>query len=65
MPFPALFTVGTAEQAGDIMNAYRTVLTDNMWVRIENMPAGRKSDPDGTAADNRLFVEAVLWRLCL
>jgi len=23
------------------------------------MPAGRKSDPGGTAADNRLFVEAV------
>ncbi len=44
------------------MNADRTVLTDAMWARTGDMPAGRKSDPGGTAADNRLFVEAVLWR---
>ncbi len=41
------------------MNADRTVLTDDMWARIENMLPGRKPDPGGTAADNRLFVEAV------
>jgi len=44
------------------MNAAGTVLTDEMWARIENMLPGKKSDPGGTAADNRLFVEAVLWR---
>jgi len=41
------------------MNADRTVLTDRMWARIENMLPGRKSDPGGTAADNRLLLEAV------
>ncbi len=44
------------------MNADRTVLTDAMWARIEDMLPGKKSDPGGTAADNRLFMEAVLWR---
>ena len=44
------------------MNDDRTVLTDAMWARIEHMLPGRKSDPGVTAADNRLFVEAVLWR---
>ncbi len=41
------------------MNADRTVLTDAMWARIENILPGRKTDPGVTAADNRLFVEAV------
>jgi len=45
-----------------MMNADRTVLTDAMWARIKDMLPGKKSDPGGTAADNRLFMEAVLWR---
>lgn len=40
----------------------RMVLTDAMWARIEPLLPGKKSDPGGTAADNRLFLEAVLWR---
>ena len=44
------------------MNADRTVLTDGMWARIKDMLPGKKSDPGGTAADSRPFVEAVLWR---
>ncbi len=44
------------------MNADRTVTADAMWARIENMLPGKASDPGGTAADNRLFMEAVLWR---
>jgi len=62
MPFPTLVTAGTAawaEQAGDIMNAAGTVPADAMWARTGNMPAGRKSDPGGTAADSRLLLEAV------
>ena len=38
------------------MNADRTVLTDEMWARTGDTLPGRKSDPGGTAADNRLFV---------
>ena len=44
------------------MNADRTVLTDAMWARVEHMLPGKATDPGGTAADNRLFLEAVLWR---
>ncbi len=44
------------------MNSDRTVLTDAMWARIEHMLPGKAADPGGTAAENRLFVKAVLWR---
>lgn len=39
----------------------RTLLSDNVWARIESVLPGREGDPGGTAADNRWFVEAVLW----
>ena len=45
------------------MNADRTVLTDAMWARIEPMLPGKATDPGVTAADNRMFLEAVLWRI--
>ncbi len=41
------------------MNADRTVLTDAMWARTGNVPAGRKADPGVTSADSRLFGGAV------
>ena len=44
------------------INPDRTVLTDFMWKRIENILPDRKTDPGGTAKDNRLFPAAVLWR---
>ena len=61
-------TAGTAARqattawAGGTVNAYRTVLTDGMRARTGDTLPGKKSDPGGTAADNRPFVEAVLWR---
>ncbi len=45
------------------MNPDRTVLTDAMWARIEPMLPGKATDPGVTAADNRRFLEAVLWRI--
>ncbi len=45
------------------MNEDRTVLTDAMWARIEPMLPGKATDPGVTAADNRMFLEAVLWRI--
>ena len=39
----------------------RLVLSDEQWQRIENLCVGKPEDPGGTGADNRLFVEAVLW----
>ena len=44
------------------MNADRTVLSDAMWARVAPMLPGKATDPGVTAADNRLFLEAVLSR---
>ncbi len=45
------------------MNADRTMLTDKMQQRIGPLLPGKATDPGVTAADNRLFVEAVLQRI--
>ena len=41
----------------------RYELTDAQWQRIEALLPGKVSDPGRTAADNRLFVDGVLWVL--
>ena len=41
----------------------RYELTDAQWRRIEDLLPGKASDPGRTGADNRLFVNAVLWVL--
>ena len=37
------------------------VLRDDQWERVAPLLPGKVGDPGRTAADNRLFVEAVLW----
>ncbi|QHC37341.1 IS5 family transposase [Komagataeibacter xylinus] len=37
-------------------------LSDSQWERIKDLLPGREGHVGGTAADNRLFVEAVLYR---
>ena len=37
------------------------MLSDNQWKHIEGLCKGKPEDPGGTGANNRLFVEAVLW----
>ena len=37
-------------------------LRDDQWERIEDFLPGREGHVGGTAADNRLFVEAVIYR---
>ena len=39
----------------------RSALSDEQWERIAPLLPGKADDPGRTAADNRLFVEAVLW----
>lgn len=39
----------------------RVWLRDDQYERIAGLLSGKASDPGRTAADNRLFVEAVLW----
>ena len=41
----------------------RHELTDARWRRIEPLLPGKAGDPGRTAADNRLFVNAVLYVL--
>jgi transposase len=39
----------------------RYALRDDQWDRIKDILPGREGHVGGTAADNRLFVEAVLF----
>ena len=39
----------------------RLLLTDSQWERIAPLLPGKEGDPGRSAADNRLFIEAVLW----
>ena len=45
------------------MNEDRLVLTDQLWARLEPHLPGKSSDAGRTASDNRLFLEAVFWRV--
>jgi transposase len=38
-------------------------LSDELWKRIEPLLPGKEEDPGRTAADNRLFIEAVIFAL--
>lgn len=40
----------------------RYALRDDQWERIKGMLPGQEGQPGATARDNRLFVEAVLYR---
>ena len=39
----------------------RSVLSDKQWERVAPLCAGKPGDPGRSGADNRLFLEAVLW----
>ena len=41
--------------------AHRHAITDEQWARIKDLLPGRPGEPGRNAADNRLFVDAVLW----
>src|SRR3954466_1658813 len=45
------------------MDPERFILSDTVWEKIEALLPGKKSDRGVTAKDNRLFLEAVLWRV--
>ena len=44
------------------MTIRRYALRDDQWQRIEHLLSGRVGTVGVTAKDNRLFVEAVLYR---
>jgi transposase len=39
----------------------RYAISDEHFARIEHLLPGKPSDPGRTAANNRLFIDAVLW----
>jgi transposase len=41
----------------------RFVVGDAVWEKVAPLLPGKVSDPGATARDNRLFLEAVLWRV--
>lgn len=41
----------------------RKILRNDQWERIKDLLPGKAGDRGVTAADNRLFIEAVLWLL--
>ena len=41
----------------------RFVIGDAVWEKVAPLLPGKVSDPGATARDNRLFLEAVLWRV--
>lgn len=43
------------------MNEVRLILKDHQWERMAPLLPGKPSDPGRTAADSRLFMEAILW----
>lgn len=45
------------------MRRERFVLSDSQWDRIAPLLPGKAGDCGVTARDNRLFMEAVLWRV--
>ena len=45
------------------MNKHRFVVTDRLWRQFEALLPGKTSDSGVTAGDNRLFLEAVFWRV--
>ena len=39
----------------------RAALSETMWARVAPLLPGKDGDPGRSGADNRLFLEAVLW----
>ena len=46
-----------------VLDRNRFGISDGVWAKIERLLPGKASDRGVTARDNRLFVEAVLWRV--
>ncbi|HJW79212.1 MAG TPA: IS5 family transposase [Beijerinckiaceae bacterium] len=46
-----------------MLEKVRFVVGDAAWEKVAPLLPGKASDPGATARDNRLFLEAVLWRV--
>src|SRR5213595_370272 len=48
---------------GTMLERSRFGVRDAVWEKVAPLLPGKVSDPGATARDNRLFLEAVLWRV--
>jgi transposase len=46
-----------------VLDQDRFVVGDTAWEKVAPLLPGKATDPGGTGKDNRLFLEAVLWRV--
>src|SRR5206468_11426854 len=53
---PAAYTV-----QGGTQTMRRHEISDEAWDQIKDLLPGKPGDPGQTAADNRLFINALLW----
>ena len=47
------------------MNEQRFVVSDVLWQRLKSHLPDKVSDSGATAKDNRLFLQAILWRFAV
>ena len=45
-----------------MLDRSRFVVSDAAWEKVAPLLPGKATDPGATGKDNRLFLEAVLWR---
>jgi len=45
------------------MDQDRLVVSDAVWAKVASLLPGKATAPGATGKDNRLFLEAVLWRV--
>jgi len=45
------------------MDQDRFVVSDAVWAKVVSLLPGKATDSGATGKDNRLFLEAVLWRV--
>ena len=46
-----------------MLDRSRFVVSDAVWEKVAPLLPGKATDPGATGRDNRLFLEAVLWRV--
>ena len=46
-----------------MLDRSRFVVGDAVWEKVAPLLPGKATDPGATGKDNRLFLEAVLWRV--
>jgi transposase len=46
-----------------VLDRDRFVVGDTAWEKVAPLLPGKPTDPGATGKDNRLFLEAVLWRV--